>query len=67
MVHNSCVNSVVSEHSAKYYSKNAFIKILTFVSLQTCVQIQLNMCYAIIQCLEVISEEISRLDGSFLT
>lgn len=67
MVHNSCVNCVVSERNAKYYSKNAFVKIITFVASHTCVQMQLNMCYAIIQCLEVIPEEISRLDGSFLT
>ena len=66
MLHNSYVNSVFSELSAMYYSKNAFINILTFLSLQTCIQIHLNMCYAIIYFMEIIPEEISRLVGSFM-
>jgi len=58
--------SVVSEHSAMYYSNNAFIKILTFVYLQLYIQIQLNMCYAVIYFLEINPEEILRPVESLL-
>jgi hypothetical protein len=55
-----------TEHSATFYNNNALIETATFVSLQTFIQIHLNICYAIVHCSEIIPEGISHLVESFL-